>query len=37
MARIYRTKVTALTQALQQPESRVEATEALRGLGTLSR
>ena len=32
MARIYRTKVTELARALQQPESRVEATEALRGL-----
>ena len=32
MARIYRTKVTELATALQQPESRVEATEALRGL-----
>jgi hypothetical protein len=42
MARIYRTKVTELATALQQPESRVEATEALRGLrvvieGSLSR
>ena len=32
MARIYRTKVTELARALEQPESRVEATEALRGL-----
>ena len=32
MARIYRRKVTELATALQQPESRVEATEALRGL-----
>jgi hypothetical protein len=32
MARIYRTKVTELATALQQPESRGEATEALRGL-----
>ena len=32
MARIYRTKVTELAEALQQPESRLEATEALRGL-----
>jgi DNA invertase Pin-like site-specific DNA recombinase len=32
MARIYRTKVTELASALQQSESRVEATEALRGL-----
>jgi site-specific DNA recombinase len=32
MARIYRTKVSELAAALQQPESRVEATEALRGL-----
>jgi hypothetical protein len=32
MARIYRTKVTELARALQQPESRVEATEALCGL-----
>ena len=32
MARIYRTKVTELATALHQPESRVEATEALRGL-----
>lgn len=32
MARIYRTKVTELAGALQQPESRVEATEALRDL-----
>jgi DNA invertase Pin-like site-specific DNA recombinase len=32
MARIYRKKVTELAEALQQPESRLEATEALRGL-----
>jgi hypothetical protein len=32
MARIYRTKVTELAKALQQPESRLEAAEALRGL-----
>jgi site-specific DNA recombinase len=32
MARIYRTKVMELAKALQQPESRIEATEALRGL-----
>lgn len=32
MSRIYRTKVAELATALQQPESRVEATEALRGL-----
>jgi hypothetical protein len=32
MARIYRTNVTERATALQQPESRVEATEALRGL-----
>jgi len=32
MARIYRTKVTALAKALQEPDSRSEATEALRGL-----
>jgi hypothetical protein len=32
MARIYRTKVTELAEALQQPERRLEATEALRGL-----
>ena len=32
MARIYRRKVTELATALQQPESRVEATEVLRGL-----
>lgn len=31
MARIYRTKVTELAEALQQPESRLEAAEALRG------
>jgi hypothetical protein len=32
MARIYRTKVTELAKVLQEPESRSEATEALRGL-----
>jgi site-specific DNA recombinase len=32
MADIYRTKVTQLAKALQEPESRSEATEALRGL-----
>jgi site-specific DNA recombinase len=32
MARIYRTKVRELAKALQEPESRSEATEALRGL-----
>ena len=32
MARTYRTKVAALAQPPQQPESRAEATEALRGL-----
>ena len=32
MARIYRSKVTALARALQEPDSRSEATEALRGL-----
>ena len=32
MARIYRTKVKELANALQEPESRSEATEALRGL-----
>ncbi len=32
MADIYRTKVTHLARALQEPESRPEATEALRGL-----
>ena len=32
MARIYRTKVTDLAKALQEPDSRSEATEALRGL-----
>jgi hypothetical protein len=32
MASIYRTTVTELARALQQPESRVEATEALRRL-----
>ena len=32
MARIYRTKVRELAKALQEPESRFEATEALRGL-----
>ena len=32
MARIYRAKVTELAKALQEPDSRCEATEALRGL-----
>ena len=32
MARIYRTKVTELAKALQEPDTRSEATEALRGL-----
>jgi len=32
MARIYHTKVTDLAKALQEPDSRSEATEALRGL-----
>jgi hypothetical protein len=32
MARIYRTKVTELAKALQEPDSRSEAKEALRGL-----
>ena len=32
MADIYRSKVTQLARALQEPESRPEATEALRGL-----
>ena len=32
MARIYRAKVTELATALQEPDSRCEATEALRGL-----
>jgi hypothetical protein len=32
MVRIYRTKVTEIAKALQEPESRSEATEALRGL-----
>lgn len=32
MARIYRMKVTELAKAPQEPESRSEATEALRGL-----
>ena len=32
MARIYRAKVTELATALQEPDSRSEATEALRGL-----
>ena len=32
MARIYRTKVTELAKALQEPNNRSEATEALRGL-----
>ncbi len=32
IARIYRAKVTELARALQEPDSRSEATEALRGL-----
>jgi hypothetical protein len=32
MARIYREKVTQLARALQEPDTRSEATEALRGL-----
>ena len=32
MADLYRQKVTTLAQALEQPEARTEATEALRGL-----
>ena len=32
MGRIYRAKVTELAKALQEPHSRSEATEALRGL-----
>jgi hypothetical protein len=32
MSAIYRAKVTELARALQEPESRSEATEALRGL-----
>jgi site-specific DNA recombinase len=32
MARIYRAKITELATALQEPDSRSEATEALRGL-----
>src|SRR5688572_4666339 len=32
MARMYSAKVTELAKALQEPESRSEATEALRGL-----
>jgi site-specific DNA recombinase len=32
MARIYRSKVTELAKALREPDSRSEATEALRGL-----
>jgi site-specific DNA recombinase len=32
MADLYRQKVTTLAQALEQPETRTEATEALRGL-----
>ena len=32
MAELYRQKVTTLAQALEQPETRTEATEALRGL-----
>ena len=32
MADLYRQKVTTLAEALEQPETRTEATEALRGL-----
>jgi hypothetical protein len=32
MAELYRTKVSTLAQALEQLDTRVEATEALRGL-----
>lgn len=32
MARIYRPKVTEFAKALEEPDSRSEATEALRGL-----
>ncbi len=32
MAKLYRQKVTTLAQALEQPETRTEATESLRGL-----
>src|SRR6185437_10625244 len=32
MAELYRQKVTTLAQALEHPETRTEATEALRGL-----
>ena len=32
MAGLYRQKVTALAQALEQPETRTEASEALRGV-----
>jgi hypothetical protein len=32
MARIYRTKVTKLAKALQEPDTRLKATEVLRGL-----
>ena len=32
MAELYRQKVTTLAEARQEPETRVEATEALRGL-----
>ena len=32
MADLYRTKVTALVEALEHPETRTEASEALRGL-----
>ena len=32
MADLYRQKVTTLAQALECPETRTEATEALRGL-----
>ena len=36
MADVYRQKVTTLAQALERPETRTEATEALRGLSTPS-
>ena len=36
MAELYRQKVTRLAQALEHPETRTEATEALRGLSTPS-
>jgi site-specific DNA recombinase len=32
MAELYRQKVTALAQALEEPETRTEAAEAIRGL-----